>query len=96
LFLSAASLVEIEAVIERIRHHDAKRADALQAWLDGLIETFWDRIPRQYRKIRSRSSGVNGQPCMMADRAVRHPQFACGRRDAAEPGGGFEGAQGVQ
>jgi toxin FitB len=44
LFLSAASLVEIEAVIERIRHRDAKRADALQAWLDGLIKTFWDRI----------------------------------------------------
>jgi hypothetical protein len=44
LFLSAASLVEIEAVIERIRQRDAKRADALQAWLDGLIKTFWDRI----------------------------------------------------
>jgi toxin FitB len=42
LFLSAASLVEIEAVIERIR--DAKRADALQAGLDGLVTTFRDRI----------------------------------------------------
>jgi toxin FitB len=44
LFLSAASLVEIEAVIEKIRHRDAKRADALHQWLDGLVATFGDRI----------------------------------------------------
>jgi toxin FitB len=44
LFLSVASLVEIEAVIERSRHRDAKRADALHQWLDGLITTFSDRI----------------------------------------------------
>ena len=44
LFLLAASLVEIEAVIERIRPRDAKRADALHQWLDGLVTTFGDRI----------------------------------------------------
>jgi hypothetical protein len=31
LFLSAASLVEIEAVIDRVRGRDTKRAEGLQA-----------------------------------------------------------------
>ena len=44
LFLSAASLVEIEAAIEKISHRDAKRGDALLQWLDGLVLTFSDRI----------------------------------------------------
>jgi hypothetical protein len=44
LFLSAASLVEIEAVIDRVRGRDTKRAEGLQAWLDGLVTTFSDRI----------------------------------------------------
>jgi predicted nucleic acid-binding protein len=44
LFLSAASLVELKAAIERVRGRDTKRAEALQAWLDGLVTTFSDRI----------------------------------------------------
>jgi predicted nucleic acid-binding protein len=42
--LSAASLVELEAAIERIRARRADRADALRKWLDGLVTTFRDRI----------------------------------------------------
>jgi toxin FitB len=44
LFLSAASLVELKAAIDKVRGRDTKRAEALQAWLDGLITTFSDRI----------------------------------------------------
>jgi hypothetical protein len=44
LFLSAASLVELKAAIDKVRGRDTKRAEALQAWLDGLIATFSDRI----------------------------------------------------
>jgi predicted nucleic acid-binding protein len=44
LVLSAASLVEIEAVIDRVRGRDTKRAEGLQAWFDGLVTTFSDRI----------------------------------------------------
>ena len=44
LFLSAASLVELEAVIDIVRGRDTKRAEGLQAWLDGLVTTFSDRI----------------------------------------------------
>jgi hypothetical protein len=49
LFLSAASLVELEAVIDRVRGRDTKRAEALQAWLDGLVTTFSDRIQLYFR-----------------------------------------------
>jgi len=44
IFLSVASLVEIEAAIERIHAPHAKRADALHQWLDGLVTAFSDRI----------------------------------------------------
>jgi hypothetical protein len=44
LYLSAASLVELEAAIERIRARRADRADLLRKWLDGLVTNFRDRI----------------------------------------------------
>jgi hypothetical protein len=44
LFLSAAFLVELKAVIDKIRGRETKRAEALQAWFDGLVTTFSDRI----------------------------------------------------
>ena len=44
LYLSAASLVELEAAVERIRARRVDRAEALRKWLDGLVMTFRDRI----------------------------------------------------
>ena len=44
LFLSTAFLVELKAVIDKIRGRETKRAEALQAWFDGLVTTFSDRI----------------------------------------------------
>jgi predicted nucleic acid-binding protein len=44
IFLSAASLVEIEAAIERVPASQQARTCALRDWLDGLISTFSDRI----------------------------------------------------
>jgi hypothetical protein len=44
IFLSVASLVEVEAAIQRIRARHAKRADAMHEWLEGLVKTFGDRI----------------------------------------------------
>jgi toxin FitB len=44
IFLSAASLVEIEATIERVPASQQARTCALRDWLDGLISTFSDRI----------------------------------------------------
>ena len=44
VFLSAASLVEIEAAIRRVPASQLARINALQNWLDGLLSTFSDRI----------------------------------------------------
>jgi antitoxin (DNA-binding transcriptional repressor) of toxin-antitoxin stability system len=44
VFLSAASLVEIEAAIGRVPASQQPHICALQDWLDGLISTFSDRI----------------------------------------------------
>ena len=61
LFLSAAFLVELKAVIDKIRGREAKRAEALQAWFDGTCylqrQNPSDRHPR-------RSSG--GQPLALS------------------------------
>jgi hypothetical protein len=66
LFISAASLVEIEAVTERIRHRDAKRADALHQWLDGLVATFRDRSTRS----TSTSQFGRADSCPIGSRAT--------------------------
>jgi predicted nucleic acid-binding protein len=44
MYLSVASLVEIEAAVEKIRARRGDRRDALRKWLDGLVTTFGDRI----------------------------------------------------
>jgi hypothetical protein len=44
VFLSAASLVEIEAAIGRVSASQQPRICALRDWLGGLISTFSDRI----------------------------------------------------
>ena len=44
VFLSAASLVEIETAIGRVPASQQARISALRDWLEGLISTFSDRI----------------------------------------------------
>jgi len=44
VFLSAASLVEIEAAIRRVPASQQARVSALRDWLNGLVSTFSDRI----------------------------------------------------
>ena len=44
VFLSAASLVEIEAAIGRVPASQPARISALRNWLDGLLSAFGDRI----------------------------------------------------
>ena len=44
VFLSVASLVELEAAIRRSRTKQRERANSLQVWIDGLVSTFGDRI----------------------------------------------------
>ena len=65
LFLSAAFLVELKAVIDKIRGRETKRAEALQAWFDELVTTFSDK------SIRSTSTSQFGRAasCPIARRA---------------------------
>lgn len=44
IFLSAASLVELQAAIARIPSSQTKRAEVLGRWLEGLVSDFADRI----------------------------------------------------
>ncbi len=40
LFLSAVSLGELQAGIERTRHHDPSKANEIEAWVDQLAASF--------------------------------------------------------
>jgi predicted nucleic acid-binding protein len=40
LFLSAVTLGEIQAGIERTRHQDPAKADEIEAWLDQLTDSY--------------------------------------------------------
>ena len=54
IFLSAASLVEIQAAIARLARGQAQRADALRHWLDAMVAGFGDRIHPIDAEIASR------------------------------------------
>ena len=44
LFVSALTIGEIRLGIERLRGKDGARAEVLERWLDGLRQTYEDRI----------------------------------------------------
>lgn len=44
VFISVLVVGEIRRGIERIRDRDPQQADALDAWLTGLVETYRDRV----------------------------------------------------
>jgi predicted nucleic acid-binding protein len=43
-YISALVVGEIRQGIERVRPRDPKQADVLEGWLDGLVDTYQDRI----------------------------------------------------
>jgi predicted nucleic acid-binding protein len=44
LYVSAATIVEIEFGIERQRKHDTAFAETLAAWLDTMLRVYGDRV----------------------------------------------------
>jgi len=58
IFLSAASLVELQAAIAKIPSGQAQRAGALRKWLEGLVSDFVDRIHPIDSKIALRAGGL--------------------------------------
>ena len=58
VFLSAASLVEIEAAIAKAGSSQTQRGAALRAWLDGLVSGFGDRIHPIEAKVALRAGAL--------------------------------------
>ena len=58
VFLSAASLVEIEAAIARVPAGQAQRAQALRKWLEDITTHFGDRIHPVDDKIAVRAGAL--------------------------------------
>ena len=58
VFLSAASLVEIEAAIARVPAGQAQRAQALRKWLEDITTHFGDRIHPVDGKIAVRAGAL--------------------------------------
>ena len=58
VFLSAASIVELEAAIARTPASQAIRAEALTKWLDGLVTNFSDRIHPVDVKVAARAGDL--------------------------------------
>ncbi len=58
IFLSAASIVELKAAIEKIPPSQAIRAEALSKWLEGLVTNFSDRIHPVDVKVATRAGEI--------------------------------------
>lgn len=61
-FLSVLVLGEIRQGIERLRPRDARRAEALDRWLSGLMSTYQDRILPVTRAIAEEWGRLNAAP----------------------------------
>lgn len=57
-FLSAASLIEIQAAIARLAGGQKQRADVLRHWLDAIVSGFGDRIHPIDAKIALRAGSL--------------------------------------
>ena len=77
LFVSAATIGEIQTGIERTRDQDEVRAEALEAWLEGVIESFavlpMDYLTfRVWARIMHRKSNTLEKDAMIAATAIVH------------------------
>jgi hypothetical protein len=61
LFLSVISVVEIKASIQKVRAtHQEARAAALDAWLEGIVAHYGDRIYPVDAKVAMRAGVLSG------------------------------------
>ena len=58
LYLSAASLTEVAAAISKMTGKQSQRGNALQVWLDGLTNSFADRIHVVDAEISVRAGSI--------------------------------------
>ena len=77
LFLSAVTVGEIEAGIERIREQDVAKAEELEAWLSAVLVSY-DVLPvnattlREWARLTHRQSDTLMEDAMIAATAVVH------------------------
>lgn len=77
LFLSAVTVGEIQAGIEITREHDAAKADALEAWLDRVVDGY-GVLPmdaaafRAWARLKHRKSDTLLEDAMIAATAIVH------------------------
>ena len=60
LFLSVISVVEIKARIQKVRATQEARAAALDAWLEGIVAHYGDRIYPVDAKVAMRAGVLSG------------------------------------
>ncbi len=77
LFLSVASLAEIQAGIEITREQDANKAQQLEAWLNQVAQTYnvlaMDAASfRRWAKLMHRQSDTVYEDAMIAATALEH------------------------
>lgn len=61
VFLSCLVLVELRAVAQRLREHDAATAEHLDRWLDGLTVAFAERVVPVDVAVADRWGRLNGE-----------------------------------
>ncbi len=61
IFLSAATLGELQAGVERVRHNDGAKAAGIEAWIDR-IEVSYQVLPLDARCFRDWGRLMDGRP----------------------------------
>jgi predicted nucleic acid-binding protein len=61
LYLSAVTMGELQAGVERVRHHDSSKAEEIEAWVDQLTESS-QVLPMDTKCFREWGRLMEGKP----------------------------------
>lgn len=66
IFLSAVTLGELQAGIERTRRNDSKKAGEIEAWVDQIAETY-QVLPMDGKTFREWARLMEGRPTQLLE-----------------------------
>jgi predicted nucleic acid-binding protein len=69
IFLSAVTIGELQAGVERCRRQDEEKARQIEAWLDRIAESF-QVLPMDARAFREWARLMDGQPDQLPEDAM--------------------------
>lgn len=69
IFLSAVTLSELQAGIERTRRNDSKKAGEIEAWVDQIAETY-QILPMDAKTFREWARLMEGRPTQLLEDAM--------------------------